>query len=122
VIGTPIAAARLLAGGDYDRHVRIVRSRHRARRDALRAALAELLPQARVEGVAAGLHLVITLPALDGGDEELVERLRAAGVGAHPLSWHRLRPGAPGLVLGYAAHSPDRLRAAAAIIARTVEG
>jgi GntR family transcriptional regulator / MocR family aminotransferase len=31
-----------------------------------------------------------------------------------PLSWHRMRPGPPGLVLGYAAHSPDRIREAIA--------
>ena len=34
----------------------------------------------------------------------------AAGVAVQPLSSHRLRPGPPGLVLGYAATTPDRLR------------
>jgi GntR family transcriptional regulator/MocR family aminotransferase len=120
-LGSPtlpqLVLARLLADGEYDRHGRLVRSRHRARRDALLEGLARALPDARVEGVAAGLHLLVTLP--DGVDDvAVVERLREAGVGAHPLSWHRLRPGAPGLVLGYAAHSPDQLRAAAKIIGR----
>jgi GntR family transcriptional regulator/MocR family aminotransferase len=36
-----------------------------------------------------------------------------AGVLVQPLSWHRQRPGAPGFVLGYAAHTPDRLHEAA---------
>jgi GntR family transcriptional regulator/MocR family aminotransferase len=40
----------------------------------------------------------------------------------HPLSWHRQRPGPPGLVLGYAAHTPDQLREAARRIARAVTG
>ena len=76
------------------------------------AALARHLPHARIEGVAAGLHLLITFPGLPGStdDVELAAALRQTGVVVHPLSWHRHRPGPPGLVLGYAAHPPDRLR------------
>ena len=44
---------------------------------------------------------------------ELAHRIGTAGVLVHPLSWHRIRPGVPGLVLGYAAHPPDRLQDAA---------
>ena len=120
-LGSPtvpqLVLARLLESGDYDRHIRSVRTRHRARRDALLGALAEHVPVAAVHGVAAGLHLVITLPA-EVDDAALSERLRQAKVFVHPLSWHRRLPGPPGLVLGYAAHPPDRLREAAAIIGR----
>jgi len=38
----------------------------------------------------------------------------------HPLSWHRERPGPPGLVLGYAARTPDQLREAAERISQAV--
>ena len=122
-LGSPtlpqLVLARLLASGQYDRHVRLMRARHRARRDALASALREALPDADVQGVAAGLHLLVTFAGrLD--DVALADRIRAAGVQVHPLSWHRVRPGPPGLVIGYAAQSPDRLRQAAAIIARTV--
>jgi GntR family transcriptional regulator/MocR family aminotransferase len=115
-----LVLARLLTSGEYDRHVRIVRARHRARRDALHDALAAALPSARVTGVAAGLHLVVALhdPAMD--DVALTDELRTAGVLVQPLSWHRQRPGAPGLVLGYAAHTADRLREAATTIAKVV--
>jgi GntR family transcriptional regulator / MocR family aminotransferase len=34
------------------------------------------------------------------------------------LSWRRRRPVPPGLVVGYAAHTPDRLREAATTIGR----
>jgi GntR family transcriptional regulator/MocR family aminotransferase len=117
-----LVVARLLANGEYDRHLRIVRARQRQRRDALLSGLREHLPAARVEGVAAGLHLLITLPHLDIDDTAL-----AAHVGAtehlfvHPLSWHRHAPGPPGLVLGYAAHPPDRLHAAGVRLARAVK-
>jgi GntR family transcriptional regulator/MocR family aminotransferase len=114
-----LVLAHLLAGGEYERHLRNVRTRQRRRRDALLAGLREHLPQARVEGVAAGLHLLITLP--DAGDDTvLAQRIARTGVRVQPLSWHRHRPGVPGLVLGYAAHTPDRLAEAAARIGRAL--
>ena len=122
-LGSPtvpqLVLARLLESGEYDRHIRLVRARHRARRDALLETLAAALPAARVTGVAAGLHLLAMLPdAVD--DVAVADELRDAGVLVHPLSWHRRLPGPPGLVLGYASHPPDRLRAAGAVIARIV--
>ena len=113
-LGSPVLAqlvlAELLAGGAHERHLRRVRARQRARRDAVVAAVREHLPEARVEGVAAGLHLLLTLPGRPGLDDAvLAGRAREAGVLVHPLSWHRVRPGPPGLVLGYAALPPGRL-------------
>jgi GntR family transcriptional regulator / MocR family aminotransferase len=122
-LGSPtvpqLVLARLLESGEYDRHVRLVRARHRARRDAFLTALSAELPAASVKGVAAGLHLLVTLPD-EVDDIALTDELREAGVLVHPLSWHRRLPGPPGLVVGYAAHPPDRLRAAATTISRVV--
>ncbi|MEV4708385.1 PLP-dependent aminotransferase family protein [Actinoplanes sp. NPDC049316] len=100
--------ARLLATGEHDRHLRTVRRRQRRHRDALVAALREHVPAARVEGIAAGLHVLVTLPA-GADDVALAERIAGAGVRVQPLSWHRQLPGPPGLVIGYAAQPPDRL-------------
>lgn len=65
-LGSPalpqLVLAHLIASGEYDRHLRLVRTRQRSRRDAVLVALREHLPQARVEGVVAGLHLLLTLP------------------------------------------------------------
>jgi GntR family transcriptional regulator / MocR family aminotransferase len=127
-LGSPALAqlvlAQLIASGDLDRHIRLVRKRQRTRRDALLAALREHLPQARVQGVAAGLHLLVTLPELAGrrSDAELAEQIRRAGVLVHPLSLHSVREEVPGLVLGYALHSSDQLGQAVACIARQVRG
>ncbi len=125
-LGSPalpqLVLARLIATGELERHIRTVRKRQRSRRDALLGALRSHLPQARVQGVPTGLHLLITFPALTLDDTELAERIQEAGVLVHPLSWHRQRSGAPGLVLGYAAHTPDQLREAARRIARAVTG
>ncbi|KRD16123.1 GntR family transcriptional regulator [Mycobacterium sp. Root265] len=122
-LGSPtlpqLVLARLLENGDYDRHVRTVRARHRARRDALLNGF-ERLPGIEVRGVAAGLHVLITFADNGIDDVDVVEALRAAGVVVQPLSLHRQLPGPPGLVIGYAAHPPDRLAEAAGIIAHTL--
>jgi GntR family transcriptional regulator / MocR family aminotransferase len=123
-LGSPalpqLVLARLIAGGELEQHIRLVRKRQRSRRDALLLALREHLPAARVQGVAAGLHLLITFPRLDGSDVGLAEAIGETGVLVHPLSWHRQRPGTPGIVLGYAAHTPGRLQEAARRIARAL--
>jgi GntR family transcriptional regulator/MocR family aminotransferase len=106
-----LSLAELITSGGFEKHLRLVRTRQRQRRDALLDALTRHLPQARVQGVAAGLHLLVTLPELDD-DRALAAAAREQGVAVHPLSWHRTRPGPPGLVIGYAATTPDRLREA----------
>ena len=107
-----LVLARLLATGDYERHLRLVRARQRRRRDALLSGL-QALPDARITGVAAGLHLLVLFPKSDVSDISLAEEAARRGVLVHPLCWHRHAPGVPGLVLGYAAHPPDRLLEAA---------
>jgi GntR family transcriptional regulator / MocR family aminotransferase len=125
-LGSPalpqLVLARLIATGELEQHIRLARKRQRARRDALLRALHEHLPGARVQGVAAGLHLLVTFGETAGAldDAELADRIRQAGVLVHPLSWHRQRDGAPGLVLGYAVHTQGQLREAARRIAAVV--
>lgn len=125
-LGSPalpqMVLAQMIANGDLERHIRLVRGRQRHRRDALLAALREHLPEARVQGIAAGLHLLITFPGLAGLDDDtnLADEIHRADVLVHPLSWHRHAAGPPGLVLGYAAHPPDQLRDAARRIASVI--
>ena len=123
-LGSPalpqLVLARLIASGELEQHIRLVRKRQRSRRDALLRALREHLPAARVQGIAAGLHLLITFPGLAGQDTDLAEAILRAGVLVHPLSWHRQRPGIPGIVLGYAVHTPDQLHEAVRRIAQVV--
>ncbi|WP_433829650.1 PLP-dependent aminotransferase family protein [Actinoplanes sp. CA-015351] len=112
--------AELLSTGVYERHLRAVRARQRLRRDALLSALRTHLPGARVTGVAAGLHLLVMLPEHSESDTSLAEKIAGTGVMVHPLSWHRQRPGPPGLVIGYAAHPPDRLTEAGERIGKAI--
>ncbi|QNP75219.1 PLP-dependent aminotransferase family protein [Streptomyces roseirectus] len=118
---TQLVLARLMDSGDLERHLRHVRTRHRRRRDMMLRAIAAHLPGARVHGAAAGLHLMITFdgPASDGpafDDTALAAASLARGVKTHPLSWHRMTPGPPGLVLGYAAGPAHEIDEGIAVI------
>ena len=103
-LGTPVveqlALADFLERGELDRHLRRTRAIYRGRRDALVAALERHLPGCVPAGVAAGLHLVVALPA--GTDERaLLAAARAAGIGLAGLSEHAVTPAPPALLLGY---------------------
>ena len=140
-----LVLAELMGSGELERHLRFLRRRHVRRRDAMIDAVAAHLPGARVHGAAAGLHLTLTFDALPGGtgpsstglagpgpsgtgppgtgpssmglsDAGLAAAALARGVKTQPLSWHRQRPGPPGLVLGYAASTPAEIHDGIAVI------
>jgi GntR family transcriptional regulator/MocR family aminotransferase len=116
-----LVLARLMETGELERQLRVVRARHRRRRDAMIRALAAGLPGAVVHGAAAGLHLTVTF----GGAVDDVAVASAAleeGVKVQPLSWHRQRPGPPGLVLGYAARTAGEIGEGVAVLGRLLAG
>jgi GntR family transcriptional regulator/MocR family aminotransferase len=110
------AFARLLRSGGYDRHLRRTRTTYRRRRDALLSAVSSFLPSWQPIGVAAGLHVVLRLPA-GASDVVVSQRLADHGIHAPALSGYTRLGTYPGLVLGYAATTPDRLRDAVREIA-----
>ncbi|WP_375390147.1 aminotransferase class I/II-fold pyridoxal phosphate-dependent enzyme, partial [uncultured Amnibacterium sp.] len=115
-----LALAALLASGGYDAHVRRMRTVYRRRRDRLLAALASA--PVRVEGVAAGLHALVRLPA--GVDEEAVVAAAAdRGLALEGLRQYRV-PGAPapgpGLVVGYATPPAHRFDEAVDVLAQVL--
>lgn len=114
-----LVLARLMETGELERHLRLLRPRHRRRRDAMIAAIGAHLPGAVVHGAAAGLHLMVTFPAgLDCSDTELATAALAHGVKVQPLSWHARLPHPPGLVLGYAAGAPGDIAEGIAVLGR----
>jgi GntR family transcriptional regulator / MocR family aminotransferase len=104
------ALADFLTSGELDRHMRRTRRLYRHRRDAMVSALAEHLPNVRIGGAAAGLHLVAWLP--DGADESAIAgAARRRGVAVHTLHRHCtcVAPMPPALILGYAQLSETAL-------------
>jgi GntR family transcriptional regulator/MocR family aminotransferase len=126
---TQLVLARLMDSGELERHLRHVRLRHRRRRDVMLRAIEKHLPGARVHGAAAGLHLMVTFAEPPDGargsgfrDTDLAAAALARGVKAHPLSWHRITPGPPGLVLGYAAGPAHEIEEGIALIGAALRG
>ncbi len=111
-----VALARLIAGGELDRHLRRTRRLYRRRRERVLAALARELPEARVTGAAAGLHVVLLLPA--GGDEDaVVAAARRRGLGVQPL-----RGREPAVLLGYGRLGEESVDAVVRTLAEAVRG
>jgi GntR family transcriptional regulator / MocR family aminotransferase len=110
-LGSPVidqyALAQLIASGAYDRQLRYLRRRYRARRDALADALTRWLPGAVVHGVSAGIQLYVELPS--GLDQHAVVAAAAergvAVEGVVPL--RAAGGGPPALVRGFA-RLPER--------------
>jgi GntR family transcriptional regulator/MocR family aminotransferase len=96
-----LTLAEFLSRGHYDRHVRRARALYRRRRDRLLFALGKQLPELPIEGVAAGVHLVLGLPR--GVDDTVIaNEARRAGIAVAPLSACQLSRGRPGgLIIGY---------------------
>lgn len=123
-VGSPaldqLALARLLRSGDLDRHVRRARSAYRARRDALLRALARELPDCPVSGIAAGLHVVLGLPAgLD--DARVAAAALERGVLVAPLSRYRIASSADGaLVVGFGRCHEDAVAPAVRLVAAAI--
>jgi GntR family transcriptional regulator/MocR family aminotransferase len=115
-----LTLAQLLTSGHYDRHVRRARAAYRSRRDRLLTALARQLPELRVEGVAAGVHLLLRLPR--GVDDRAVaDAAKKAGIAVPPLSAFRIRSSDEGgLVIGYGRLHESAVAAATRTLAKLI--
>ena len=107
------ALARFIGSGGLDRHIRRTRGVYRRRRDALVGSLRDHAPDLDVDGIAAGLHVLIRLDD-DMDENDLAVRARKLGLDAQPLGRYRCHRGPQGLVLGYARQPPHRLQQAVA--------
>ncbi len=96
-----LALATFIDRGWYDAHLRAARRRFRVRRDLLVRTLAERVPTGRVAGTAAGLHVLLHLPA--GTDTRAaVRHAAAAGWQVNDRDDYRGTPSeGRALVLGY---------------------
>ena len=115
-----LALANLLSTGEYDRQVGRARHVYRRRRDELVAALAVRLPRLHVEGVAAGLHVLLRLPdRVD--DVALACEAAGRGIGVRALFPMQLAGGPQrGPLLGYGRLTVDRIDDAVEALAAVV--
>jgi GntR family transcriptional regulator/MocR family aminotransferase len=120
----------LMTRGAYDRHMRRLQRRYRARRDAMVAGLrAHLGHDIDIEGEEAGAHFLVWLPKLPAArTDELIAGCRARGVGIYParsvMTAYSERAAAArltrcaGLLLGYGMVDIDRIGRGIRIVGR----
>ena len=114
--------AEFLTNGDLDRHLRRMRRVYRHRRDVIVESLAKWLPSATTSGIAAGMHVFVTLPP--GLDEvALVARAADAGVRIYPLGDYCVARNAEApaaILLGYGNLQPSSIEEGVRILAGVV--
>ncbi|TDC75682.1 PLP-dependent aminotransferase family protein [Actinomadura sp. 7K507] len=107
-VADQLTLADFIDSGHYDRHVRRMRQRYRARRDRLVTALTARAPHIAPTGVAAGLHAVLRLPPWT--ERSAVKAATWQSIALDGLADFRhpdaTMPAQDGLVVGYAA-PPD---------------
>jgi GntR family transcriptional regulator/MocR family aminotransferase len=98
-----LTMADFITSGQYDRHIRRMRTRYRRRRDLLVHALSAF--DVGISGLDAGLNLLLTLP--DGAEHEVLQRAGEAGVAfqglslmRHPLAGPEV-PRPDGVIIGF---------------------
>jgi GntR family transcriptional regulator / MocR family aminotransferase len=108
-----LAFANFLHRGDFDRHLRRMRQVYRARRNLVVSLLRALLPQHRVRGIAAGLHVVLEMssPAAAAAVQAEAEE---AGTLVETIEQHSFADyaGPAGLLIGYGGLPEPSLEAA----------
>ncbi len=121
VIGQ-LALADFLARGELDRHLRRMRMRYGARREALLRALGRLLAQCPVaRDDAAGLFELLELPP-GVSETALIAAAGRRGVGLEGLSWHCFSHGGPqGLLLGYGNLSEPAIEQGVRLLAEALQ-
>ena len=80
-----LTLAELIESGAYDRHIRRSRLAYRRRRDRLVEALRRDAPEVRVTGIAAGLHVLVELPA-GQTEAQVVARAEERGLALEGLA------------------------------------
>ncbi len=116
----------LLESGAYERHVRKMRRSNADRRAALISTLTSCFGEKiDIVGTSAGLHVVVWFRDIGAQHEaRLIEAAQEARIGIYPVSplYLERKPDLAGLVLGYAALTPDELRRGAEKLALAVHG
>src|SRR4051794_24956713 len=118
-IGQP-AVAHFLERGELDRHLRRMRGRYRARRDALVQALADELPDATVKGIAAGLHVTVEISGVE--ERALADESARRGIRFNTMLDYRdpAPHAAATLMLGYGQLAEPAIRAGVRELAAAV--
>ncbi|WP_240665838.1 PLP-dependent aminotransferase family protein [Agromyces sp. LHK192] len=120
-----LALAAFIHAGAYDRSVRSLRLRYRARRERFEAFVDRHLPGARVVGLAAGIQCLLELPPGVTEAEAVAEAsargLRIGGLAEYAADASTAASRRPALVVGIGAPPEHRFEQAMAALAAAVD-
>jgi GntR family transcriptional regulator/MocR family aminotransferase len=93
----------LLVTSVFDRHVRRMRAQYRQRRDQLIDGVTSRIPGVHVEGIAAGLHVVLRLPHGAPSEAAIIAAAFARGIAVQGMGFYSqgAATAEQALVLGY---------------------
>ncbi|TMV52332.1 PLP-dependent aminotransferase family protein [Paenibacillus mesophilus] len=94
--------ARFMEEGYFERHIRSMRKIYRKRRETLVRSLRQELPQAKILGQAAGMHLVVEIPGTRF-TQTLLDQIHFEGVQVYAVEHYAIRKGRHEhqIVMGY---------------------
>jgi GntR family transcriptional regulator/MocR family aminotransferase len=118
-----LALAHVITGGAFDRSLRRALRSYRARRDRLVVEVRTQLPQARITGAAAGLHLVVELDDVDEAAltaRAAAHRINVRGLGSYAVTPPTTPPTPARLALGYGRLPEPAIADAVAALAAVV--
>ena len=103
--------AEFINSGTYERHLRRLRRRNAARREALLAAIHKYLGErVEVTGDGSGAHIVLW-PKQNDSEESVIARAASRGVGIYGISHCFLtKPSRLGFILGYSRMNEEEIR------------
>lgn len=118
-----LAFADFLKRGEFDRHLRRMRTIYRGRHDLVVSTLSKKLPELAVSGLAAGLHVTLALPSHELADT-VRKNARHLGVAVETLSQHAFpgSSGPAGIIIGYGAQPEPALKTAIEHLVEAIEG
>ncbi len=110
---------KFMEEGYYERHLNKTRALYRSRHDMLLSAVKEMIPDVRISGENAGVHLLLHFR--DGRSEkELMQRAAEKGVKVYGLSEYYVdgkeKEGETVILLGYANMNEENIREAVKLL------
>lgn len=110
---------KFMEEGYYERHLNKTRALYRSRHDMLLSAVKEMIPDVRISGENAGVHLLLHFR--DGRSEkELIQRAAEKGVKVYGLSEYYVdgkeKEGETVILLGYANMNEENIREAVKLL------
>lgn len=113
--------ARFMEEGYFDRHIRRMRKIYRKRRVALVSSLRKHLPQARILGESAGMHLVVEMPDI-AFTEAVIARIYEEGVQVYAVEHYAMVRGRHEnrIVMGYGGLTVEAIAEGVERLARAI--